>query len=115
MAEIKPKVDETIFAKSANLLDLIKYQDASVVSRTLMNKPQGTVTLFAFAGGQGLSEHTAPFDALVHIIEGEAEIIISGKSNILKDGDIILMPAGEPHALNAIKKFIMLLTMIKAQ
>ncbi len=100
-------------AKSARLIDLIEYQEASVVSRTLIDKKAGTVTLFAFDEQQGLSEHTAPYDAMVQIIDGEAEVTISGKAHCLKQGEMIIMPAKKPHALRAIKKFKMLLTMIK--
>jgi quercetin dioxygenase-like cupin family protein len=85
-----------------------------VVSKTLIDKKTGTVTLFAFAQGQGLSEHTAPFDALVQVLDGEAEIRISGTSFDLKPGEIIVMPANEPHALKAIKQFRMMLTMIRS-
>ncbi len=96
------------------LNELIEYQEGSVVSRTLLNKETGTLTLFAFDKGQGLSEHTAPFDALVYLLDGEAEIIISGNPLTLKMGEMVLMPANKPHALKAIKKFKMLLTMIKS-
>ena len=96
------------------LIGLIDYQEGSVVSRTIIDKATGTCTLFAFDGGQGLSEHTAPFDALVYILDGEAEVTISGKSLHLKDGDMVIMPADEPHALRAIKKFKMMLVMIKS-
>lgn len=99
--------------KSARLIDLIEYQEASVVSRTLIDKKAGTVTLFAFDEQQGLSEHTAPYDAMVQIIDGEAEVTISGKAHYLKQGEMIIMPAKKPHALKAIKKFKMLLTMIR--
>jgi len=85
-----------------------------VVSKTLIDKKTGTATLFAFAQGQGLSEHTAPFDALVQVLDGEAEIRISGTSFDLKPGEIIVMPANEPHALKAIKQFKMMLTMIRS-
>ena len=98
-----------------NMADLIHYQDSAVVSRTVMDKKTGTVTLFAFDKGQGLSEHTAPFDALVQIIDGEAEIIISGQSYRLTQGEIIIMPADKPHALNALQKFKMLLVMIRSK
>ena len=94
--------------------DMVEYQEGSVVSRTLMEKEKGTVTLFAFDADQELSEHTAPFDALVHVVEGEAEIIISGKSFTLASGDAIIMPADEPHAVKAKGQFKMLLTMIRA-
>jgi len=100
--------------KVAKLVDLIEYQDASVVSRTLIDKKAGTVTLFAFGEQQGLSEHTAPYDAMVQIIDGEAEVTISGTTHYLKEGKMIIMPANKPHALRAIKKFKMLLTMIKS-
>jgi quercetin dioxygenase-like cupin family protein len=93
----------------------LDYQDGAVVSREILKKSSGTVTLFAFDQGQGLSEHTAPFDALVQIVDGSAEISISGKSNRLKKGEMIIMPANEPHALKAIKKFKMILVMIKAK
>ena len=96
------------------LLDMVGYQDGAVVSKTLVDKKTGTVTLFAFAQGQGLSEHTAPFDALVQVLEGEVEIRISGKEFHLEPGEIIVMPASEPHALKAIKQFKMLLTMIRS-
>ena len=93
---------------------LIDYQTASVVSKTIIKKPAGTVTLFAFDKGEGLSEHTTPFDALVYLVDGEAEITISGKVNIVKKGEMILMPANQPHALKAKSKFKMLLAMIKS-
>ena len=96
------------------LIDLVQYQAGSVVSRTLIKEKAGTVTLFAFDEGEGLSEHTAPFDALVHLLEGEAEIVISGKPLQVKQGDIVIMPANEPHALKALTKFKMLLTMIRS-
>lgn len=92
----------------------IDYQSQAVVSKTLINRPTGTITLFAFDSGQGLSEHTAPFDAVVQIIEGEAEISISGTSHYLTSGEAIIMPAHKPHALHAKKNFKMLLTMIKS-
>lgn len=95
------------------LADLVDYQAGSVVSREIVRKNTGTVTLFAFDEGQGLSEHTAPFDALVYILDGEAEIIISHKPFRLKVGEIIIMPANQPHALKAMKKFKMLLIMIR--
>ncbi len=94
--------------------DFVDYQDGSVVSKTLINKSAGTLTLFAFAAGQGLSEHSAPFDAVVEILDGEGEIIINGQSHLVKCGESIIMPAREPHALKAHQPFKMLLTMIKA-
>jgi len=105
---------ERLPAKAAKLKDLINYQEGSVVSRTLIDKKAGSATLFAFDERQGLSEHTAPCDAIVEIIEGEAEITVSGTPHHLKEGEIIIMPANKPHALRAIKRFKMLLTMIKA-
>ena len=96
------------------LLEMVSYQDAAVVSRQITKAEAGNVTLFAFDKDQGLSEHTAPFDALVHILEGEAQVTISGKTFVLKMGDAILMPADEPHALKASQRFKMLLTMIRA-
>jgi len=93
---------------------LLDYQESSVVSRMLLNKKIGTVTLFSFDKGEGLSEHTAPFDALVYVFDGKAEIIISKKSYILEKGQMITMPANEPHALNALERFKMMLIMVKA-
>lgn len=96
-----------------NIIDLIDYQEGSVVSRTIVDKATGTVTLFAFDKGQGLSEHTAPFDALVYNLDGEVEVNISGKTVMLKKGQIVIMPANKPHSLKATKPFKMLLIMIK--
>ena len=104
---------EDIMGKPMELSSLISYQDGSVVSREIVRKETGTVTIFAFDEGQGLSEHTAPFDALVYVLDGEAEVSISGKPNIVKEGEMIIMPAGKPHALSAAKKFKMLLVMIR--
>lgn len=100
--------------KARVLTDLVDYQDESVVSKTLIKKKTGTVTLFAFEQGQGLSEHTAPFDALVYVLDGEVEIMISGNPYILKKGEMIILPVNEPHALKAIKRFKMMLTMIRS-
>ncbi|MBI3166308.1 MAG: cupin domain-containing protein [Chloroflexi bacterium] len=97
-----------------NLAEMVNYQEGSVVSRQITKAEAGNVTLFAFDKDQGLSEHIAPFDALVHVIEGDAEVTISGTPYQLKTGDAIIMPANEPHALKAIQKFKMLLTMIRA-
>lgn len=108
------KNTEKKLVKTAQLVDMVEYQKDSVVSRMIINKKSGTVTLFAFDEGQGLSEHTAPFDALVQIIDGEAEITISGETFFVKMDEMIVMPANEPHALQARKKFKMLLTMIKS-
>ena len=110
---MKQEVAEKLIAQQASANDLLDYQEGSVVSRTLIDKKTGTVTLFAFDEGQGLSEHTAPFDALVHIIDGEAEITISGKGIHVKGGEMVIMPAHEPHALRALKRFKMVLIMIR--
>ena len=95
------------------LADLAAYQEGSVVSRQILRKDTGNVTLFAFAAGQGLSEHTAPFDALVHVLDGEADVVIAGTPHRLVGGDAIVMPANRPHALDAVTPFRMLLTMIR--
>ena len=96
------------------LNDLISYQQGSVVSRTIIDKKEGTITLFAFDEGQGLSEHTTPFDALVFILDGNAEVSIEGKPHNANNGEMLIMPANKPHALKAITKFKMLLVMVKA-
>jgi quercetin dioxygenase-like cupin family protein len=108
------KDTDKLMGRAMELIGLIDYQEGSVVSRTIIDKATGTCTVFAFDGGQGLSEHTAPFDALVYILNGEAEVTISGKSLHLKGGDMVIMPANEPHALRAIKRFKMMLVMIKS-
>lgn len=105
---------EKLAGQAKTLSDLINYQEGSVVSRTIIDKAAGTVTLFAFDQGQGLSEHTAPFDAIVYIIEGEADVVISGKSLRLVGGEMTIMPGGKPHALSAATKFKMLLIMIRS-
>ncbi len=101
-------------AQVTNAGEVVNYQDGAVVSRELVRKPTGTVTAFAFDEGQGLSEHTAPFDALVHVLEGEAEITISKTPHRLQGGQMILMPAQQPHALKALKRFKMVLVMIRS-
>lgn len=101
-------------AEAVALSELLQYQSDAIVSREIVKKDTGTVTLFAFDKGQGLSEHTAPFDALVSIVDGRAEITISGKPAIVKKGEIIIMPANKPHAVKAVEKFKMLLIMIRA-
>ena len=93
---------------------LVDYREGSVVSREILKKDTGTVTLFAFDEGQGLSEHTAPFDAMVYILDGQSEITISGRPNHVAKGQMIIMPADEPHALKAVKRFKMLLVMIRS-
>ena len=108
------KISKNLSGQTINLADLIDYQIGSVVSREIMKKANGSITLFAFDEGEGLSEHTAPYDAALEILEGEAEIKLSGKINNLKMGEMIIMPAGEPHSVKALGKFKMLLTMIKS-
>ena len=101
-------------AKPEVVNNLVNYQGESVVSRTLLEKDTGTITLFAFGEGQALSEHTAPFDAMVYILDGKAEITLSGIPHILERGQMIVMPANEPHALKAVENFKMLLIMIRS-
>ena len=103
-----------MIGKVMKVEDLVDYQDGSVVSREIIKKDTGTVTIFAFDKGEGLSEHTAPFDAMVQIIDGKAEITISGKKNLLEKGEMIIMPANEPHALKALERYKMFLTMIRS-
>jgi quercetin dioxygenase-like cupin family protein len=100
-------------AQVANPAAVVQYQTGSVVSREILKKKTGTVTLFAFDEGQGLSEHTAPFDALVYVLEGRVEISISGQPHLVAAGEMIIMPAGQPHALKALERFKMVLTMIR--
>jgi quercetin dioxygenase-like cupin family protein len=107
-------MSDELKGKSFEIENLIDYQENAVVSREIIRKETGTVTIFAFDKGEGLSEHTAPFDAMVQIVDGTAEIIISGNKNIVKSGEMIIMPANDPHALNAIEKFKMILTMIRS-
>ncbi len=96
------------------LADLAQYQEGSIVSRQITKQEAGNVTLFAFDAGQELSEHTAPFDALAHVLDGEAEVFLSGEPFLVQAGQIIILPAGKPHALRAAARFKMLLTMIRA-
>lgn len=99
-----------------NIKNLVQYQKDSVVSREIIKKDIGTVTIFAFDKGQGLSEHSAPFDAMVQIIDGEAEITLNGEPHTVSEGEMIIMPGNVPHALQAVKKpYKMILTMIKAE
>ncbi len=109
-SESAPKLD----AQAATLTELVAYQSDAVVSRTLIDKKVGTVTLFAFDANQGLSEHTAPYDALVYVFDGKAEITISGKPVLLDAGMMTLMPAGEPHAVKALSRFKMMLIMVRS-
>ena len=100
--------------KASVLADLVQYQEDAVVSKTVIKKETGTVTLFAFDSNQGLSEHTAPFDAMVCVLDGSVEITISKKPYVLKKGEMIILPVGEPHSLRALERFKMMLTMIRS-
>ena len=104
----EPGVDEVLA-----LVDLVQYQPGAVVSRTLIKKGSGTVTVFAFDAGEGLSEHAAPFDALIFVIDGQAEIIVAGSPYRLHGGEMIRLPANRPHAVRAVERFKMILTMIR--
>jgi quercetin dioxygenase-like cupin family protein len=110
-ANKQPKQDPEI----KKLIDLVDYQDGSVVSKQIIKRKAGTVTIFAFDDGEGLSEHTAPFDALVQVLDGEVRIKISGKPYDVKAGEMIILPVDEPHSLKALTKFKMLLTMIRSR
>jgi quercetin dioxygenase-like cupin family protein len=105
---------QPLSAEVRPLTDLLQYQDGSIVSRVLLKNKGGTVTLFAFDQGEGLSEHTAPFEALVMVIDGEAEVEIAGKASQVRTGETITLPANIPHAVRAATRFKMLLTMIRA-
>ena len=102
------------FAEVSRVVDLVSYQDGAIVSRIVVKRETGTVTLFAFDAAQELSEHTAPYDALVHILDGEATITVAGRPHRVRAGEMILMPAHQPHALKASSRFKMLLTMIRS-
>jgi len=110
----KQKTAGEIRGKALELSALADYQAGSVVSREIISQKTGTVTIFSFDKGQGLSEHTAPFDALVYVIDGETDIVISGRSHRLTGGQMIIMPAEEPHSLKAVKRFKMMLVMIRS-
>lgn len=107
-------MENKLTGQALNVLELIGYQDGAVVSRTIADKPVGTLTVFAFDEGQGLSEHTAPYDAIVHIIDGEVDVTIAGNVVRAKAGEIVIMPANLPHSLKSVTKFKMILTMIRA-
>ncbi|AKG53214.1 hypothetical protein DGWBC_0534 [Dehalogenimonas sp. WBC-2] len=106
---------DSLMAESLTLSKLIAYQKGAVVSRTLSDKPSGTITIFAFDAGQGLSEHSAPYDAFAYAVDGEASVTISGKAHRLIEGQMIIMPANEPHSLKAVTAFKMLLVMIQSK
>lgn len=101
-------------AQALPLLSLVDYQEGSVVSRVVLKREKGNITIFAFEEGQGLSEHTSPFDALLQAIEGEAEVSVAGKPIVLKAGEVVLLPAEKPHAVKATTRFKMLLTMVRS-
>lgn len=101
-------------AEALSLLDLVNYQEGSIVSRVVLKREKGSVTIFAFDEGQGLSEHTSPFDALVQAVEGQAEVTVTGKPIALKAGEVVLLPAEKPHAVKALTRFKMVLTMIRS-
>lgn len=113
-SKVKGKTGERLGSKAVKLADLSDYQNGSIVSRTIIDKKAGTVTFFAFDEGQGLSEHVAPYDALVCILDGEADVVISGKTNRVMEGEMILIPANKAHVLKATRRFKMLLIMIRA-
>ena len=116
MSELKKQTNPARrfpMAQPARPVDIANYHDGSIVSREILKKPTGNVTLFAFDEGQGLSEHTAPFDAMAFVLEGEAEITISGQAHHLKGGDLIIMPANQPHMVKAVARFKMMLVMIR--
>ncbi|MDO9044738.1 MAG: cupin domain-containing protein [Methanobacteriaceae archaeon] len=107
-------MQEDLKSRALAIDDLIDYQTGSVVSREIVRKETGTVTIFAFDKGEGLSEHSAPFDAMVHIVDGTARITLGGEENTVEKGEIIIMPANVPHALHAVEKYKMILTMIRS-
>ncbi len=107
-------INANIIGQAGKLIDLVNYQGGSIVSKEIIKNEKGTVTLFAFDKGQGLSEHTAPFDALVYNFDGKAEVVIEGKPHLLEAGEIIVMPANKPHALKAIERFKMILVMVRS-
>jgi quercetin dioxygenase-like cupin family protein len=111
MAKTKERSLIGVVSKTAGLID---YQHGAVVSRTIIDRKTGTVTLFSFDKGQGLSEHKAPYDALIQVLDGKAKIFISGKPHLVKAGQMIILPANRPHALKALERFKMLLTMIRS-
>jgi quercetin dioxygenase-like cupin family protein len=106
--------EQTLSAEVKSLTELLQYQDGSIVSRVLLKNKGGTVTLFAFDEGEGLSEHTAPFEALVFVIDGAAEVEIAGKAHRVSSGETIILPANIPHAVRAATRFKMMLTMLRA-
>ncbi len=114
MSNDKQSESENLFEQAGKLESLIEYQKDSVVSKTIIGKKTGTVTLFAFDKGQGLSEHTAPYDALIYSVDGEAEITVGGKESVVNKGEIVILPSNKPHSVKATRQFKMLLVMIKS-
>ncbi len=112
-SEERQEKRENLYSKVLRLPDLVSYQDGTVASRMLINKKAGSVTIFSFDEGEGLSEHTAPYDAVVTILDGECEVWVEGKTFQVRTGDTIILPANKPHALSAVTKFKMTLTMIR--
>ena len=112
--EVKENQQGSPLQEAQMLANLASYQKGSIVSREIIHKSTGTVTFFAFDEGQGLSEHIAPFDALIYIVEGKADVTISGKTISMKEGETVILPANQPHALSALNKFKMLLVMIRS-
>ena len=115
MAKENEKVLEACLAKAQNLIGLVEYANDSIVSKTILDKAAGSITLFAFDEGQNLSEHTSPYDAVLQILDGTAQIIIGGNNNNVSSNEIIIMPANTPHSVNAQEKFKMLLIMIRTK
>jgi quercetin dioxygenase-like cupin family protein len=113
-SKLSLSADKGLHGQVVNIEGLVSYQEGAVVSKTLLNKKAGTITLFAFDKGQGLSEHTAPYDATVQIVDGEAEITVSGKAQTVKKGEMLIMPANEPHSLLAVERFKMVLIMVRS-
>jgi len=105
---------ESLIGKAVEMGGLVSYHSGSVISRTLVDRKVGTITLFSFDAGQGLSEHTVPFDAFVQIVDGSAEVTIAGKKHLVSAGEFIIMPANIPHSMKAVEKFKMMLVMIRA-
>lgn len=111
----RSKPSKMPFGKTQSLAGLVEYAEESIVSRVLAENSAGTVTLFAFDAGEGFSEHTAPYDALVHVIEGEGKFTVDGRARRVAEGQVLLMPANVPHAVKAVRRFKMLLTMLRAK
>ncbi|MBF8267969.1 MAG: Cupin 2, conserved barrel domain protein [Dehalococcoidia bacterium] len=109
----QPEIANPLAGGATPLSTLVEYQEQAIVSRTLVHKSAGTVTLFAFDSGQGLSEHTTPYDALVYVVEGKGKITVSGTAHMVRQGEVMMMPANHPHAVQALERFKMLLVMVR--